>query len=328
MTKKTVCLNMIVKNESKVVERCLDSVKSLIDYWVIVDTGSDDGTQKVIRECMRGIPGQLIERPWLHFAHNRNEALDLAKDKGDYLLFIDADDWLQISDTFTVPNLCYDYYAVEFYHGNCCSAQVLLAINCIDWKWEGVVHEAIDYSAASGAFLEGIVKRSGLDGNRSKDLQKKNLRDAQILETALLEEPNNTRYVLHLAGCYEAAEQNVPALKNFEKRVTMGGDPLDLFFSLYRIGALQEKLKMESEIIINSYLRAYLSRPHRVEPLYCLANYFIQRNCHVLGYLIARFALTIPFLDDFYFTQYPIYEYGLRDQLVECAARLSINRVY
>ena len=50
MTKKTVCLNMIVKNESKVVERCLDSVKSLIDYWVIVDTGSDDGTQKVIRE--------------------------------------------------------------------------------------------------------------------------------------------------------------------------------------------------------------------------------------------------------------------------------------
>jgi glycosyltransferase involved in cell wall biosynthesis len=328
MNIKTVCLNMIVKNESMVVGRCLDSVKSLLDYWIIVDTGSDDGTQKVIRECMKGIPGQLIERPWVHFAHNRNEALDLAKDKGDYLLFMDADDWLQIPESFTLPDLDKDYYAVELHHGHCRSQLALLVNNRIDWRWEGVVHEAIDFSLASGAFLKEIVMWKGFKGNRSQDLQKKNLRDAQTLETALLDEPNNARYVLHLAGCYEAAEQNAPALKNFEKRVAMGGDPLELFFSLYRIGALQEKLQMESEIIINSYLRAYLYRPHRVEPLYCLANYFIQRNCHVLGYLISRFALTIPFLDDFYFTQYPIYEYGLRDQLAECSARLLINRVY
>ena len=38
--KKTICLNMIVKNERPVIERCLNSVKEKIDYWVIVDTGS------------------------------------------------------------------------------------------------------------------------------------------------------------------------------------------------------------------------------------------------------------------------------------------------
>ena len=40
---------MIVKDESKVIKRCLDSVKPLIDYWVIVDTGSKDDTKKVIK---------------------------------------------------------------------------------------------------------------------------------------------------------------------------------------------------------------------------------------------------------------------------------------
>ena len=50
--KKTICLNMIVKNESPVIERCLASVKKLIDYWVICDTGSTDGTQKLIQKVL------------------------------------------------------------------------------------------------------------------------------------------------------------------------------------------------------------------------------------------------------------------------------------
>ena len=322
MNKKTVCLNMIVKNESKVIHRCLASVKNLIDYWVVVDTGSTDGTQKIIEESMSGIPGRLYERPWVHFAHNRNEALALAKNKGDYLLFIDADDYLKTSDQFVMPDLNYDCYAIEFLHGGCRSVQVLFANNRIDWKWEGVVHETIDYSEASGTFLKEIVKHSGLDGNRSGDMTKKYLRDAQLLETALKDEPDHSRNVFHLAGCYEAAEQNELALKNYEKRTTMQGDVLEHFFSLYRIGALQEKMNMNSELFINSYLKSFLYRPHRVEPLYCLANYFIRTNCPVLGYLIARFALTIPFWDDFYFTQYQIYEYGVKNQFVECAAKL------
>ena len=48
----TICLNMIVKNESRVIKRCLESVKGFIDYWVIVDTGSEDGTQDMIKKII------------------------------------------------------------------------------------------------------------------------------------------------------------------------------------------------------------------------------------------------------------------------------------
>lgn len=110
--KETICLNMIVKNESHVIRRCLDSVKNLIDYWVIVDTGSTDGTQEIIRDHLKEVPGQLFERPWKDFGYNRTEALELAKDQGDYLLFMDADDWLEFDSDFELPPLTEDIYSV------------------------------------------------------------------------------------------------------------------------------------------------------------------------------------------------------------------------
>ncbi|MCJ2050481.1 glycosyltransferase, partial [Methylobacterium sp. J-070] len=51
---------MIVKNEAHVIRRCLESVRPIIDHWVIVDTGSTDGTEEVIRAALADVPGTLV----------------------------------------------------------------------------------------------------------------------------------------------------------------------------------------------------------------------------------------------------------------------------
>ncbi len=74
-TRQTIGLCMIVKNEVSVIERCLASVRPWLDFWLIVDTGSTDGTQAKILEVMADMPGELHERPWRNFGANRTEAI-------------------------------------------------------------------------------------------------------------------------------------------------------------------------------------------------------------------------------------------------------------
>src|SRR5581483_225880 len=197
--KKTICLNMIVKNESHVIERCLKSVKPLIDYWVIVDTGSSDGTQKIIKKFMKDIPGKLYERPWKDFAHNRNEALKLAKNKADYVLWMDADDALEYSEDFVLPNLTQDLYYIEHdYKGNRYLRDQLIN-NHLDWVWKGVLHEELTCKEIiTRKVLPKIKNIDYIDGYRSQN-PRKHLDDAKVLKEALKKEPKNTRYQFYLA---------------------------------------------------------------------------------------------------------------------------------
>ena len=112
--RQKICLCMIVKDEAPVIVRCLESVRPIIDYWIIVDTGSTDGTQDLIEKYFHDVPGELHQRPWVDFAHNRSEALVLARKHGDYSLIIDADDALEFAPGFKMPYLNADSYTVEF----------------------------------------------------------------------------------------------------------------------------------------------------------------------------------------------------------------------
>src|SRR5262245_1412383 len=102
---KTICLNMIVKNEARTIERCLASVRAFIDAWVIVDTGSTDGTPDAVRQALADLPGALFERQWRDFGSNRSEAIELARGRADYLLVVDADEVLTVDDGFALPAL-------------------------------------------------------------------------------------------------------------------------------------------------------------------------------------------------------------------------------
>src|SRR4051794_29637725 len=76
-----ICLNMIVKNETAIIDRCLDSVLPFISHYVMCDTGSTDNTVDLIRHRIdsAGIPGEILHTHFDDFAQARNEALDAAR---------------------------------------------------------------------------------------------------------------------------------------------------------------------------------------------------------------------------------------------------------
>ena len=103
----TICLNMIVKNESKIITRLFETVLPIIDSYCICDTGSTDNTRQIIKDYFdsKNIPGQIIRHPFKNFGHNRDYALKAAKSMADYLLFLDADMKLFIASTITFGHL-------------------------------------------------------------------------------------------------------------------------------------------------------------------------------------------------------------------------------
>lgn len=306
----TVCLNMIVKNETKVIRRCLESVKPLIDTWVIVDTGSTDGTQKLIKEIMKGIPGELHERPWVDFAHNRNEALQLAKGKADYMLFVDADDILTFDPQFVKPQLDKDSYSIKIAYSGTSYSRTQLVKSSLDWKWVGPVHEVVlCENAKTSAELDGVTMVIIGGGDRSNDTTKF-LRDAIVLEKALLQEPNHTRNTFYLAQSYRDAGMLHKAIDVYKKRIAQGGWPEEVFWSLYQIGIMQESLGAPEEVINKCYVDAYQYRPSRAEPLYRLSSYFRRKENYLLGYLLAEQGLKSKAPKEALFIDSWIYEYG------------------
>mgnify|MGYP003846938323 CR=1 FL=1 len=55
----------MVKNESKIILRMLESVYKYIDYWVIQDNGSTDGTQKIIEDFFRDKNSSFSKKKYL-----------------------------------------------------------------------------------------------------------------------------------------------------------------------------------------------------------------------------------------------------------------------
>lgn len=99
--KLTLC--MIVKNEERHISRCLSSVQDIADEIVVVDTGSEDQTVQICKS----FNAQVYTHEWKNdFAKARNAGLQHAK--GDWILFLDADEELDQETGSILPSLLHD----------------------------------------------------------------------------------------------------------------------------------------------------------------------------------------------------------------------------
>ncbi len=93
MNKKRLSLCMIVKNEEENLGSCLDSVQTLVDEIIVVDTGSTDRTTEIAQS--HGASIHVF--PWNNdFSSARNESLKYAT--GEWILVLDADEVLDKND--------------------------------------------------------------------------------------------------------------------------------------------------------------------------------------------------------------------------------------
>jgi glycosyltransferase involved in cell wall biosynthesis len=315
---QTICLSMIVKNEATVIGRCLSSLRSIIDWWVIVDTGSSDGTQEAIRTLMADLPGELHERPWQDFAHNRNQALELAIPHGDYVLIIDADDLLEFEPGFQMPALHADSYMLRILDTSVTYQRTQIVRSALPWRWRGVVHEFLTCEDAhTSGILEGLKLRRNHDGARRQDPETYK-RDAHILETALQTETDRfmrSRYQFYLAQSYRDCGEREKALQAYLERAELGFWAEEVFFSLYSAAKLQESLGRPFEHVMATYLRASEAVPGRAEALHGASRYCRTSARHKEGFEIAKRGAALREVADGLFVEPWIYEYGLLDEL-------------
>jgi glycosyltransferase involved in cell wall biosynthesis len=297
MKKRTVCLNMIVKDEEDTIERCMESVHKFIDSYVIVDTGSKDKTIEKIKEVGErlGIPGEVHERPWVNFAHNRTEALNLAKDKCDYRFMMDADDYLVVEGDENPFDIVDDLpsYAIKLKYGDIEYHRHFLLSSRQDWRFVGVLHEypAYDNNTGQHGFLSGCHIRANISPlKRAKSIKAKYANDAKILEKALKDEPDNSRYWFYLAQSYRDSGQLDKSINAYKKRASMGGWQEEVYISLLTIASLMEAKSMSLNSVMEAYRVAWEYRPHRLEAVTNLMRLCRLNNRHVLSFTYGNMA--------------------------------------
>ena len=317
-TGKTLCLNMIVKNEMANLERCLVAVAPYIACWVIGDTGSTDGTQDFIRSffAARDIPGELHSFPFVNFAQARNEALDRArasKLRFDYLLLTDADMELTVQNPAFSQNLASAAYkvvqrsAVTYWNNR-------LLRRDVPAGYKGVTHEFLDVRSGKTRNLEGI---SFIDHGTGSNRVDKYERDIRLLTDAIAAERDPgmvARYTFYLANTFRDSGQKEAALEAYLKRARLGNWYQEVFISLLNAAKLKEALGYSNDEVISTYIEATAACPTRAEALHAAARFCRDKGIYERGYEFAAKGLRIAYPNNALFAQDWVYQYGLLDE--------------
>lgn len=292
---KTICLNMIVKNESHIIVETLDHLHKIFDfdYWVISDTGSTDNTQGIIKDYFKdkGVPGELVENEWKWFGESRTDALKAAYNKTDYLLIFDADDKfhgnLVLPDTLNADSYCLKFKSGITYF------RPLLINNRKKWKFKGVIHEVLSNidPVNPSVYLdnEEYFVESRRLGNFNLDPLKYQ-KQAKVLEDAFYKEMDlkediglANRYAFYCARSYRDAGDNDNAIIWFKKVINeLDNWYQEKYCSCIEIGDLfADKNDLENSLMY--YLKSVEFDDERIEGIVKAINLSFSKKLNMLA---------------------------------------------
>jgi len=289
-----LCLNMIVKNESKIITRLLDSVLNIIDCYCICDTGSTDNTTELIKTYFssKNIPGKIVSEPFKNFCYNRNFALQSCLGMSDFVLLLDADMILQIHNFDKKQLNNADSFNIlqgneSFYYQN-----LRIVRNNGLYNYTGVTHEYINTPSnnVSCEIIKSVLFILDVgDGGAKND---KYERDIRLLTEGIKDEPNNERYHFYLANSYHDCGRFEEAIDFYKKRIKIGGWIEEVWYSYYRIGLCYKNIGKINDAI-STWLEGYDYYPDRLEGIYEIIKHYRIISKHKLCDIFYKMAIHI-----------------------------------
>ena len=298
----TLGLVMIVKDESANIERCLASaIAAGVTVATIVDTGSADNTQELVRAACAGIDLRLSSVPFVNMGQARSAAFERAQHTADFLLALDADMTVEI-DAGWKPDPAIEAYQVEMRDGQWSWRLPLLLRGDLPWRSIGAYDE---YTALPDrAFVGAVTDKVRVSFPSVPTSAAKRHWQAGLLEAYLTEHPDDERTLFYLAQKYR--ELGDPRARDlYLRRSTMGGHPGEIFWSLYWAASLAEWPTRAVEL-----MAAWEYQPHHLEPLRDLVRELNNRGSHRAAYALACAAeMTLP--DDLGFVDTTVWAWGM-----------------
>lgn len=213
----------IFKNESRNIRAVLKSARPFIDRWTIIDTGSTDGTQAIIKEVMGDLCGQLIEEPFAGYMATRNRVLELdakAETPARFQLMLSGDECLvngaELRNYLETTGDKADCHCLDVHvDGEVVVPRPVITRTGSNFRYEDfdcgvheIVHNAVDQRAPVGFCRAAAVRHDTTDPDRKLD----SVRDFHVpqLIAALERNPENARALEYLAQSYEYLANHEP----------------------------------------------------------------------------------------------------------------------
>ena len=281
----TITLCMIVRNEEKNIERSLNSALPHVDSWCIIDTGSTDSTMQKILEITNTAkkPGQLHQRPWVNFGHNRTELLELARPLGDWCFMLDADDSLEIlkynKNGFAYENLDKSVDAYTLKHVILSMEHYRQAVfnSSSPWIYIGVIHESAHLNSLDKKpiynHIHNITVITREEGYRSQNPNKYR-DDALLLEVEIMKDPTNTRNLYYAANSWREAKESEKAEFWYKNAIENEGNINDIYYSYMNLVILTSDIEKKFQYS----WKAHDLCPDKLEATYYLLVYLREHK--------------------------------------------------